>query len=231
MQTKQHNTDEHMGKAKLTMQEQRNYTNTPKPQTIKPKSTNYKQKTSTWARINNKIKRQIDYIMINRRIRNCVKTTQTITGWKANMHQTQQQNVLYMRLCVKLVKTTEKAHPETGANITYNIQGLKLNHEAYKNIWSSNKKLHIQHTKQPQQNWKEKENKYKTHSYKHIHTGPKHKKKRQRLDNKTTMEPISRNTSSGILHPQKKSTPNKTRATNEKNKNNWGNYATKILQT
>jgi len=47
----------------------------------------HKQKAITWTSINNKINRQIDYIVINQRFRNSVKRTQTITGWKENMQQ------------------------------------------------------------------------------------------------------------------------------------------------
>ena len=87
----------------------------------------HKQKTATWAIIGSKIKRQISNIMISRRFRNFVKTAQTITGWKANMQQEKQHNVIYMRICVKLMGNYRKGpKPETGTYVAYNIQGVKL---------------------------------------------------------------------------------------------------------
>ena len=46
-----------------------------------------KQKPITLTSLDDKINRQIDYIMINQRFRNCTRRAQTITGRKANMHQ------------------------------------------------------------------------------------------------------------------------------------------------
>lgn len=87
----------------------------------------HKQKAITWTSINNKINRQIDYIVINQRFRNCVKRAQTITGWEANMQQEKQHNEIHMQLHLRLVKNYRKnAKPDTGTNITYNVQDLKL---------------------------------------------------------------------------------------------------------
>ena len=48
------------------------------------------------------------------------------------MQQEKQHNVIHMQIHLKLVKTTENAKPETGTNITYNIQDLKLYPEKLK---------------------------------------------------------------------------------------------------
>ena len=62
------------------------------------------QKAITWTSLNNKIHRQIDYILINQRFRNCVRKAQTIDGWQANMQQDKQHKAIYMQICLKLAK-------------------------------------------------------------------------------------------------------------------------------
>jgi len=84
-----------------------------------------------------KIKRQIGYVMINRRFRNCVRKPQTITGRKANMQQTQQRNVIIIRICVKLAKSTGKTphqKQEQESHTTYKTSNYIQ--KDYKNIWN-----------------------------------------------------------------------------------------------
>jgi len=105
MQGEQPNTNGHMEKAK-TKQTRKSTTKRKHKDGRIQKTNNRTNQTKNdhLGKHKQKIKRQIDYVVINRRFRNCVRTAQTITGRKANMQQTQQHNVIIMRICVKLAK-------------------------------------------------------------------------------------------------------------------------------
>jgi len=73
--------------------------------------------------------------MVHQRFRNCVKQAQTITGRKANMQHTTTQcnnNNADMRKTSK--KLQKNPTPESGTEIAYNIQGLKLRPGKLQNI-------------------------------------------------------------------------------------------------
>merc|ERR1712114_18409 len=85
-----------------------------------------RQKAITWTSINNKIERQIDYVLINHRLRNSISKTQTIEGWRANMQKSNRRKVIHMQICITLAKNYRKTrHGETGTKITYDIRELK----------------------------------------------------------------------------------------------------------
>jgi len=64
----------------------------------------YRNKAITRTSINNKINRQIDYVMIRQRFRNCVRKAQTIPGRKANTQQEKTQRNNY----ADMYQTSEK---------------------------------------------------------------------------------------------------------------------------
>ena len=55
-------------------------------------------------------KRQIDYILINQRFRNNVKSAQTVEGRQANMQQDKQHKTVRMQICLKLAKKITEKH-------------------------------------------------------------------------------------------------------------------------
>jgi len=176
----------------LTKEEKQYIKNPAQPGTTEQKLTKIQQqKTITWASLNNKINRQIDYILINQRFRNCIRKAQTITGWKANMLQEKQHNVIYMQICVKLMRNYRKnAKPETGTEITYNIQDLRLYPEKLtKHMELKEETYEYQKEQTPQQNWGKIEKKLQTALitlYPHTHTKTQQQKDQDWINKQKT---------------------------------------------
>ena len=104
------------------------------------------------------------------------------------MQQEKQHNVIHMQIQLKLMKNYRKnSKPETGTNVTYNIQGLKLYPGKLKqHMELKEKSFEYNKNNTPQQNWKQMETQIinaimKTYPYKE-----KHNRKRQRMDNETS---------------------------------------------
>ena len=62
------------------------------------------EQPATWTSPDGKTARQIDYLAINHRYRNTVRKSQAIQGWKSNMAQQKQHEVIQMNICLILLQ-------------------------------------------------------------------------------------------------------------------------------
>ena len=70
-----------------------------------------KAKIITWAIVDVRMQRQIDYILINQRFRVSVRFAETVTGWVGNVRQSRQRNVAQMNIALAIMKTTTLKKP------------------------------------------------------------------------------------------------------------------------
>ena len=81
---------------------------------------------TTWAIPDGDVRRGIDYITINQKYRNTVRTTQTAQKWRGNMEQQRQHAVIKMQLRIRFGEHYFYIPPpETGTGIQYHIKHAK----------------------------------------------------------------------------------------------------------
>jgi len=137
---------------KLTIGEKHDYENTKKRRTPNKNYSNTQTERNHMDK-HQQQDRQIDYVMINQRFRNSIRTAQSIPGWKANMHQGEQQNAIYMQICLKLMKNYRKdCNPETGTKCPHNIHDIKPIPERLQQYMGLKQKTYEYDNKTPHQN-------------------------------------------------------------------------------
>ena len=81
----------------------------------------------TWTHPNKVVKRQIDYILVNDRFRNCVRNCRSDRNWYANPNNIgQQHNAIILQFQLRFQqKSTIRAKNDKYALTSYNIQNLR----------------------------------------------------------------------------------------------------------
>ena len=79
-------------------------------------------KTHTWTHPPGMIARQIYYSMISNKYRNAVRKAWAEQGWRGNIEQQRQHDVIRMDITMNLTKGYRKKHiTESGTDIRYDI--------------------------------------------------------------------------------------------------------------
>ena len=113
-------------RAPLTKEEKRYIQEQPDPVTAKKQIE--RDNLNTWISPGGKTTRQIDYITINHKYRNCVQRAWPIQNWRGDETQQRQHAVIRMDITLNLIQKYYKPHiKETGTQIQYDIQQLKDN--------------------------------------------------------------------------------------------------------
>ena len=72
------------------------------------------------------IKRQIDYIMVNRKYRDCVRKAYAIPAWRANQEQQRHHDAIKMEIRIRLKKQYfETPKHGAGNEVEYNLKRLR----------------------------------------------------------------------------------------------------------
>ena len=120
-----HDTNEHMAPTSANENEKKMHqAHVNPPEYLK---TIRQEKLNTWISPNGKQKRQIDYILTNRKYRNAATRTWAEQGWRGNMHQSRQHSVIRMDITRKLTQRYHNPYIRaTGKHIKYDIEQLKI---------------------------------------------------------------------------------------------------------
>ena len=90
----------------------------------------------TWTHPNKTVKRQIDYILVSDRFRNCVRNCRSDRNWYANPNNIgQQRNAIILQFQLRFQqKSTIRAKNEKNTLTSYNVQNLRDHPERLQNF-------------------------------------------------------------------------------------------------